>query len=1524
MTSLARLGLAFLFVAQLSLITFAQSGTITTYAGPHLPLNGAWATTQFIDSPSAVVGDGAGGFYVASTTQNRVYRVAANGRLSVIAGTGANGFSGDGGPAISAQLNLPTGVAMDTAGNLFIADSGNNRIRKVTPGRVISTVAGNGLSGFSGDGGQATSAQLNGPTDVAVDIAGNLFIADTYNERIRKVSSGGVIATVAGSGAYPPDPSLYQEGGPATSAPLNTPQGVAVDTAGNLFIADWGNHRVRKVTPGGIITTVAGGGPHWPTEGLATAATIIAPVGLAVDAAGNLFIAESSWNAVCKVTPSGVISVVAGFYGHGFGGDGGQATSARLDSPFGVAVDTAGNLLIADYGNNCVRMVTPGGIISTVAGMGFDKANVSYGLPPTFANLYYPAGLVADSAGNLFIADTNNNRIRKLTPGGIISTVAGNGAQGFGGDGGPAISAWLNAPGSVTLDMAGNLFIADTNNNRIRKVTPDGIISTVAGNGVSGYGGDGGLATSAQLSVPRSVAVDAAGNLFIADSHNNRVRKVTPGGIISTTAGNGSEGFSGDGGLATSAQLQGPEGVAVDVEGNLFIAQPSWNRIRKVTPGGTISTVAGTGQHGYGGDGGPATSAKLQNPQGVAVDKGGNLFIADAHNNSIRKVTPGGIISTVAGTGTSSYGFSGDGGPATSAQLGWPQGIAADPAGNLFIADTRNCRIRKVPPSGIISTVAGSGGGTFNGEGATAVSAQLYGPYGIAVDSTGNVFVADNGVEGGPLSNVSGVGGDPANGGNGIINKVTPDRLLWMAARSPYPFGLAVDMAGNLLIAESDWNCIRKLTPGGSISTVAGTGTLTTGFSGDGGPATSAQLREPQGIAVDAVGNLFISDTGNHRVRKVTPSGIISTVAGSGTTLHGGFSGDGGQATSALLSYPGGIAVDAAGNLFIADTSNNRVRKVTPGGIISTVAGNGTAGYQGDGGPAVLAALDQPVGLAVDRSGNLFIADTNNNCIRKLTAGGVISTLAGNGGYGFSGDGGPATSAQLNWPTGVAVDAAGNLFIADYGNGRVRMVAGASNVSSVSMNLAPGGTGTSTTVGSNAATQAGYATIDINAGAAPYGTAVFSYKQNGVTVTEAGVPASPPTTAARIFIDYRSSVAAIPGRISAGLININTGIAVVNSGVASANITYTLRHVSGGPLSIGHGTLAPGAHFARFLNELNQVAPDFVLPANFQSAVQFGSLEISSDRPLSILALRMTTNQRNEVLLTTTPIADLTKPATSDAVFFPQFADGGGYTTSLILLNASDGLETGTLQALNDNGNPVVFNDGGGTAGSMFRYSIPAGGALHYQTDGSPAAANTGWVKLTPDAGTSTPVGAGIFGCNPGSFLVTESGIPATVATTHARVYVDMSGGHGTGLAIANPTNTSASITIAAFQSDGITGVGTSLGPLSIPANGHSARFADEFIAGLPAGFSGVLDIISSTPFAALTMRSLYNERHDFLLATFPIADMTRSAPSPIVFPQIADGGGFVTQFVLIDAGGSSSVTLKFFGEDGQLLAVGK
>ena len=671
--------------------------------------------------------------------------------------------------------------------------------------------------------------------------------------------------------------------------------------------------------------------------------------------------------------------------------------------------------------------------IETVAGGGSslgDGDNVA----AVAALLNDPTGVALDGAGNLYIADSENHRIRKVDAAGVISTVAGAGTEGYNGDGGAATAAQLNYPVGVAVDGAGNLYIADLGNHRIRKVDAAGVISTVAGAGSTGesgggFGGDGGPATAAQLRSPAGVALDGAGNLYIADALNNRIRKVDSAGTITTVAGAGTEGFGGDGGPATAAQLYRPAGVALDGAGNLYIADFGNNRIRKVDAAGVISTVAGAGSTGesgggFGGDGGPATAARLYLPRGVALDGAGNLYIADLLNHRIRKVDAAGVISTVAGagsTGESGGGFGGDGGPAVAARLNFPVGVAVDGSGNLYIADTDNDRIRKVDAAGVISTVAGGG---YGGDGGPAVAAQLDWPFDVALDGAGNLYIADwlhNRIRkvdaAGVISTVAGGGSSLGDGGPAT------------AAQLNFPEGVAPDGAGNLYIADTYNNRIRKVDAAGVISTVAGGGSSL----GDGGPATAAQLSGPSGVAVDGAGNLYIADRGNRRIRKVDAAGVISTVAGGGSSL-----GDGGPATAARLNFPVGVALDGSGNLYIADTDNNRIRKVDAAGVISTVAGDGTCCYSGDGGPAVEAQLSGPSGVAVDAAGNLYIADTENERIRKVDAAGVISTVAGDGTHGFGGDGGAATAAQLRRPRGVAPDGAGNLYIADTWNDRIR------------------------------------------------------------------------------------------------------------------------------------------------------------------------------------------------------------------------------------------------------------------------------------------------------------------------------------------------------------------------------------------------------------------------------------------------------------------------------------------------------
>jgi uncharacterized protein (TIGR03437 family) len=521
-------------------------------------------------------------------------------------------------------------------------------------------------------------------------------------------------------------------------------------------------------------------------------------------------------------------------------------------------------------------------------------------------------------------------------------------------------------------------------------------------------------ALSAPLGPVGGVAIDPQGNVYAADSDNNVVVRISPNGVLTVVAGNGTVGFSGDGGPAISASLNSPTGLAIDSAGNLYFDDTNNSRVRKVS-GGTITTVAGNGIAGFSGDGVSATSASLNNPLGVAADSAGNLYIADTNNNRIRKVS-GGTITTVAGNGIAN--FSGDGGPATSASLNTPSGVATDSAGNLYIADSTNGRIRKVS-GGTITTAEGNGSDYPTGVAVDSAGNLYFARRGVAVDSAGNLYFArNNGIQmssGGQSTTVAGNGAYRFSGDGGPA----------VGASLNAPLGAAVDSVGNLYFADTNNNRIRKVS-GGTITTVAGNGTV--GFSGDGGPATSASLNFPQGVAVDSAGNLYIADTNNHVIRKVS-GGTITTVAGELRDTQFDYFGP-------CCSFPKAVAIDSAGNLYIADSGNLRVRKVS-GGTETTVAGNGTVGFSGDGGPATMASLS-PIGVAVDSSGNLYIADFDNSRVRKVS-GGTITTVAGNGISGFSGDGGSATSASLLYPSGVAVDSAGNLYIAD---DRIQKVSG--------------------------------------------------------------------------------------------------------------------------------------------------------------------------------------------------------------------------------------------------------------------------------------------------------------------------------------------------------------------------------------------------------------------------------------------------------------------------------------------------
>jgi sugar lactone lactonase YvrE len=676
---------------------YATPYVFTTLAGTSGigSADGTGAAARFY-SPRDIATDFAGNCYVLDEGNHTVRKVTPAGVVTTFAGTAGLPGSADGTGA-AARFDAPQGIVADTAGNLFVADTGNHTIRKVTPAGVVTTFAG--LAGVTGNtDGTGGAARFNRPRRLAIDTTGNLFVTEAGNRAIRKITPAGVVTTVAttlSAGFWFPE-----SGDLSVSIPLSY-GAIAVDTTGNLYVAHYQfvNYYTHAPTPGdnyaqyvGFVSRIAPDGtttPLWQTsaynysDGRLNNGTVSA---LAFDPApgGQLVVATS--NALYRYNPTDSSLTVKAGDGT-VGGADGPAASAKFGFPLALAYERTGTLYIADTGNNVVRKLSPAGAVTTIAGLALESAaNYADGTGP-LARFGSPTGTAVDAAGNVFVADTAGHCIRKITPAGVVTTLAGSPGVAGSADG-MGTAARFSNPTGLALDLTGGLFVADTNNHTIRHITPAGETSTFAGT-AGGYGWQDGQGAAAQFWYPRGVAFDPAASCVYVTSAGT-VRKITLSGQTSTLAGLNSESGYVDAN-GTSARFSIPYGITVGAGGNVYVSEapdgPTIARIRKITPAGDVTTVAGA-EHGYA-DGSGAT-ARFHNPYGLAADLSGNLFVTDSYNQTVRKVTPQGAVTTVAGLADAPGSTDGVG---RDVRFYFPQGIAVDPNGTLYV--TSGTTVRK-------------------------------------------------------------------------------------------------------------------------------------------------------------------------------------------------------------------------------------------------------------------------------------------------------------------------------------------------------------------------------------------------------------------------------------------------------------------------------------------------------------------------------------------------------------------------------------------------------------------------------------------------------------------------------------------------------------------------------------------------------------------------------------------------------------------------------------------------------------
>ena len=1140
--------------------------------------DGGRVTEAEFSYPSGVVQDADGNIFIADTFNHRIRIIAADGEVATIAGSSEGlfdlGFVN--GAGLSAKFAFPTAVALGPNNDLYVTDSLNHCIRKLLrpleagQSWTVTTLAGSGQEGFLDAG--PLSAKFYEPQGLVLDSAGNVYVADTRNHSIRKVTPSGTVTTLAGNGT-----SGFQDDDDGSLAQFNRPTGVVLDEDGNLYVADRDNHRIRKIdTTTGEVETYAGTGTAGFADGSVGIATFDTPASLTIEPAdpGNpgsqsIYVSEQGNHAIRKINlATEEVSTIAGTGSSGYVDD--VSTAATFNEPAGLFVDQDNAIVVADISNHRLRkiVIDPLQVAGPVVSSGLlgDEINAvldvgSLGLNPSTTYYFRWKSLADDSTQELgqrfYLIDppavvtdaadpvepTTAQLNATVNPGDGMATVifeystdsgvlapwqvltsAGSGKTGSIDAVDPLIAEFNNPRGVVVV--GDEIFIADRSNHLIRKIAEHGRVTTFAG---STIGFEDGTGTSAMFDRPADIAADSSGNLYVADEFNHCIRKITPEGVVTTFAGSGDAGFVD--GAAGVAEFLYPQGVIVDVDDTVYVADTGNHVIRKITPTGEVSTFAGTGEAGFV-DSIALTTSQFNAPQALALNPlNSSIYVADTGNLRIRVIREG-SVSTLAGTGDTG---AADGIGTTEATFASPVGIAVNSLGVAYVVDQGNQLIRRISATGLVSTLAGSSLADWIDSPADvlhpATEAAFNMPSGIALDSEGDLYVTETGnqalrkVYRGSLPTVTvrpntygtedqAVSADiisplllrgttyyfratvtngRASDTGGILSFITPQPHMQVfngsATTDPLlDVGEEIDFGAtpqdtpvirqitisNVGGWELDLSAINvpegyKVSPSGSLSPVAAGGSFTFDleleatvggiFAGEveivsDDPSTPSFIFLVTGevIAPVVISDLAANPTSE---TEITFSANIDAMGDDTevllqyslyenfedtyevTTLAGSVQGfDEACGLDAEFDSPAGVAIDDDGNVYIADTGNHSIRKIASDGSCSLLAGTGIAGFQnGDGS---VAQFDSPEGIAVDASGNVYVADTQNHRIRKIASDGTVSTVAGFGEAAFTN--GVGSAARFNEPTDVAVDAEGNLYVADSGNVMIRKI----------------------------------------------------------------------------------------------------------------------------------------------------------------------------------------------------------------------------------------------------------------------------------------------------------------------------------------------------------------------------------------------------------------------------------------------------------------------------------------------------